>query len=137
MEWLKKNWYWLILAAVVLIAIYFAMKAPSVTAGTTLIDTNNDGKGDLAFNPRPYTDALYSTIYSKAPWFTLSAYRDTKPYQDLLALTNAQVVAVAQDWNERYYKQDSQTLLQAIADETLSADIINPITARFRALNIS
>ena len=137
MDWLKKYWWLIALAVVVIAVVYFGSKAPSSTAGTTLIDSNGDGKGDTAFNPRPYTDSLKATIDSRASWWTLGAYRDTKPYQDLLALSNPQLKAVADDWQSRYYKENNESLLQAINGEFLSSDILTPINARFRALNIS
>jgi hypothetical protein len=64
------------------------------------------------FNPGPYTDAIYEDITE------IFGTRDSKPYQDLLGLSNTQLVAVYNDWNQRYYSKSKETLTQAIAKET-------------------
>jgi hypothetical protein len=132
---LTKYWWVLLVAIAVIVALYMMTKPPEATQGTTLIDTNGDKKGDTPFNPRPYTDVIHADVYSlTAPlWF-----RNTKPYEDLVALKNAEIIAVAQDWQDRYYKEKGETMLQAINDEvTIPNSVINPINARFRALNLS
>lgn len=55
-------------------------------------------------------DAIYKDIYS---WGT----RNAKPYSDLLALSNSDFVRAYNDWNNRYFKEDGETLRMAINNE--------------------
>lgn len=64
------------------------------------------------FNPGPFTDAIYEDISE------IIGVHDSQPYQALLGLSNSQLVAVYNDWNQRYYNKYKQTLTQAIAGES-------------------
>lgn len=140
-ELVQNPWFWLV--AVVLIAIAYAIydmetKGGKVSAGTKNLETTvTDAYGNVStttyqFNPRPYTDRLKETINSWA--FGLS---DAKPYHDLLALKNSEIVAVAQDWNDRFFREKQETLLQAINGEWLGDDLLARINQKFASLNIS
>lgn len=67
--------------------------------------------GQTNFNPGPYTDAVYEDITE------IIGTRDSLPYQALLSLSNTQLVAVYNDWNQRYYTKLKETLTQAISKE--------------------
>jgi hypothetical protein len=62
------------------------------------------------WNPGAYTDALRNELYG---W----GLRSAKPYNDVLALSNSQVVAIHNDWNRRYHYEYKETLRQAIEKE--------------------
>lgn len=64
------------------------------------------------FDPKPFTDALYNDIYS-GPWTA----RNVQAYEDALKLGNMELTAVWNDWIDRYYKKDHETLLAAMSDE--------------------
>lgn len=128
-------WVFALVFSAVAYAIYsLESKGGKVTAGTQNIQIQ-DASGQnvsYAFNPRPYTDRLKETIYSK-----FAIFSDAKPYHDLLGLKNPEIVAVAQDWNNRYYNLDQESLLQAINNEYLDSDLLATINAKFASLNIS
>jgi hypothetical protein len=61
------------------------------------------------FSPGPYTDAIHNDIY--ASWYTP---RNVTPYANALQLSNAELAAVDNDWNNRYYTEKGQKLSEAI-----------------------
>jgi hypothetical protein len=73
-------------------------------------DVQPVGQGS-SFNPGAYTDALERDIYGKL------STRSSKPYNDVLALSNSQVVAIHNDWNKRYYHKHKETIYQALSRE--------------------
>lgn len=75
------------------------------------LPSDTQAGGQTNFNPGPFTDAVYEDITE------IIGTRDSVPYQNLLGLSNSQLVAVYNDWNQRYYSKVKQTLTQAIADE--------------------
>jgi hypothetical protein len=134
----KTPMFWVF--ALVFVAVAYAIyslesKGGNATAGTKNLQTTNPTTGETVsyqFNPRPYTDRLKETAYSN--FFIFS---DAKPYKDLLALKGAEIIAVAQDWNSRYYNLHQESLLQAINDEYLDSDLLAEINAKFASLNLS
>lgn len=78
------------------------VKLPSDTQGTS-VPSN--------WNPGTITDALHYDLYCKA------CFRNTQPYIDASALSNSQVVAVHNDWNQRYFSENKETLRQAMDAE--------------------
>lgn len=89
----------------------------------------------VTFAPEPYTDALHEEIYA------IFSARNMKPFEDLLALEDGEFVAVATDWNARYKKEDSETLLQAIRGEWFDnvgkpKEVSQALFAKFLRLNI-
>lgn len=133
----KNPMFWVF--SLVFVAVAYAIysiesKGGKATAGTTNLQTVN-AQGETVsyqFNPRPYTDRLKETIYSN-----FGIFSDAKPYKDMLALKGAEIIAIAQDWNNRYYQEDNESLLQAINAEYLDSDLLSQINAKFASLNIS
>lgn len=73
------------------------------------------GEGtDNFYNPGPLTDRLSNEIIGIA-WTP----RDRTPFDELLKIPDWQFIAVANDWQKRYYnKAGKLTLLQAINNES-------------------
>jgi hypothetical protein len=65
-----------------------------------------------SFNPGPYTDAIFQDVNE------LFGFRDAEPYNQALGLSNTQLVAVYNDWNQRYLNKVGKTMTKAIQDET-------------------
>jgi hypothetical protein len=67
--------------------------------------------GNSEWNPGPITESIYDELNGFSP-------RDSTPYNNALALSNSQLVAVNNDWNKRKFKDfDNQTIRQALAKE--------------------
>lgn len=144
LEFLKNNptVKYILIGAIILVILFFALrqiKGPDAELGTK--EYKDDKGNTIQFNPRPYTDNLYSTITSY-----LYAYSDKQPYLDLLNLNDIEFKLVAQDWNKRIYnkKTDSfgstmtETLRAAIYNEYgLSSELQSKLLKRFSQLNIS
>jgi hypothetical protein len=109
--------YMAIFIVVIVIAIYFIKKnnlvAPPPVTLPNDINPEADSQGN--FNPTPYTDALYNEIY--ASWYKA---RDVTPYDNALQLSNSELAAVDNDWNQRYFSKDGEKLSQAIDNEYTS-----------------
>lgn len=80
-------------------------------------DLSSGGTGSV-FNPATYTDRLKKDIYSYG-------FRDASIYADLVALSTAELVQVYNDWNERYYSLDSETMIQAMNGESYGIGFLN------------
>lgn len=73
-----------------------------------IIPVYTDSNGQT-FNPGPYTDAIYADL---SCYFCLHT---ATPYQSAMALSNAELATVYNDWNQRYaQKMSNETLIQAI-----------------------
>lgn len=98
---------------VIVLVIFFIGKKSGKKSAPKPVDLPPDTQpgGITQFNPGPYTDNLHEDITE------IWGFRNSKPYSDLLSLSNTQVVAVYNDWNNRYYSEDNETLYQAIAAE--------------------
>lgn len=66
----------------------------------------------VSFNPGPYTDAIFEDVNETF------GFRDAEPYNQALGLSNTQLVAVYNDWNQRYFNKVGKSLTKAIQDET-------------------
>lgn len=65
-----------------------------------------------SFNPGPFTDAIFEDVNETF------GFRDAQPYNQALGLSNTQLVAVYNDWNNRYFNKAHKTMTKAIQDET-------------------
>ena len=140
-EIISKWWFWLILLAGggLFIGIFFLIKKalanPQVKPKNYTYTNPTTGKTEtVSFAPAPITDAIHEEIYS---W----GFRKMQPFFALLDLQEGELVAVATDWNERYKKEDSETLRQAIRGEMLmkiseKGDVAALLEAKFNRLNI-
>ncbi len=134
-------WFWLLIVAgggVFILIFKMLSKALSNPQAQpqkyTYTDPATGETKSVTFAPEPYTDALREEIYSWSP-------RNMKPFEDLLALGDGEFVAVATDWNNRYKKEDSETLLQAIRGEWFDnvgkpKEVSEALFAKFLRLNI-
>jgi hypothetical protein len=114
-----KSWkeiIWLPVAALVLswlIVKQFTKAALTAAEAPDHVNVDPDAAGqiDQDFNPQPYTDRLKDDIYS---W----GWRDSSIYSDLVLLSNANLVKVYNDWTERYFSEDNETMIEAMEGET-------------------
>lgn len=141
--WAKYRWY-IIAGAILLIALilYLVFRAgKKYRPSTVILPPDTQPGGITTFNPGTYTDALYNDIVC---WFCT---RDIAAWQDLLELSNSQIVAVYNDWNKRYYEKDKQTLVQALKGEYTTSiifgtaldwkDLADTVVARFQSLGLN
>ncbi|HMV91531.1 MAG TPA: hypothetical protein PJ995_21560 [Cyclobacteriaceae bacterium] len=77
-----------------------------VTVNSKLL-TAKDGK---AWDPAPITDRLHEDIYG-------NGFRDNDVYSMLLALPDEKIKAIHNDWMNRYFDVDKETLKKAIDGE--------------------
>jgi hypothetical protein len=122
--------------AVVLIIYWRGKKAGErETPKEVPLPTDTQG-GNVTFNPGALTDALHDDINE------MFGIRDIEPYRELLTISNSQLVAVYNDWNNRYYLDDNRTLPQAIKHEMTSLfsftwpTIAETVLERFKSLNL-
>lgn len=89
---------------------------PDLQPNTSTIDENGNvvpityttPQGTI-FNPGPYTDAIFRDLDC------IFCFHDAGPYNDAMALSNSQLAAIYNDWNQRYSEKfDKQTLIQAL-----------------------
>lgn len=86
------------------------------------------------WEPKVITDRIYKDIYSGP--FTL---RDVEVYKILLSMPDERVKAVANDWLDRYFDEDQETLRVAISREKEIADwgdVKNAVMAKLTNLGI-
>jgi hypothetical protein len=87
------------------------------------------------WNPKVITDRLYRDIYSSV--FTP---RDVDVYKILVSMDDDRIKAVHNDWLDRYFYEDNETLKVAINGETTLAewgDLKDSILAKFTNLGLS
>lgn len=97
----------------ILVAIYWYGKKSGEQKSPDTVKLPNDVNPSPTWNPGPYTDAIWRDVNS-------FGWREIKPYKDLNTLSDSQLVAVYNDWNKRYYAQETITLVQAIENEYLA-----------------
>lgn len=84
---------------------------------------------------RSIVDDIKQDIYSWGP-------RRSKPYTDLMALSDTDFVRAYNDWQDRYYKLDKETMRQAMEGELFAIfsitfqNIAEPLMNRFNRLNL-
>lgn len=93
------------------------------------------GAGAENYNALPLTQKLYDDIYA------VFSFRQEAPYRELLALSDAQFIAVYNMWNRTYYEKDQETLPKAIAGEnsglfTEFKGLQSSLARRFQTLNL-
>jgi hypothetical protein len=111
----KEILYVIIVLMIVVAIIYFMGKYAGKATPPEVVRLPNDTNPGLTFNAGPYTDAIHKDIY--AGIFT---GRTVKPYNDVLLLSDSQLVAIYNDWNKRYFKDDNENLIQAMRSERSS-----------------
>ena len=123
--------------AVVLIIYWRGKKAgEKETPKEVPLPIDTQGGNVTTFNPGPLTDALHDDINE------IFGIRNIEPYRELLTISNSQLVAVYNDWNQRYYAEDSRTLPQAIKHEMTSLfsftwpTLAETVLDRFKSLNL-
>lgn len=88
------------------------------------------GGGDVSgagFNPAPYTARLHSDLYE-------FGFNSHSLYTELNTLSNAQLQAIYNDWKDKHYHEESETLTAAIDDEWLPGSEMKVLMARLRAI---
>jgi hypothetical protein len=73
---------------------------------------DKDGK---EFDPKPITDRLYKDIKGIT---LLANQRDVEVYQVLTAMPDERIKAVANDWLDRYFDEDKESLRKALSSES-------------------
>ena len=107
--------YAVMVAIIVILIIYYMGKSAGKDTPPRAVVLPNDKNPLPNFNPGPYTDAVYSDVYGG-----ILKPRDIKPYQDLNNLSDSALAAVYNDWNNRYFSKDHETLTQALEGEWLA-----------------
>lgn len=113
-----KYWYVLVILAlvitIVLIFVFKKKKGVTIEAPKPVEVIEPTTGQTVPFNPGPFTDALWQEMDRNSWW----SGRNLRPYQDLMALTDGQFKAVANDWNQRYFSRaGNRTLAARIAAE--------------------
>ncbi len=131
----KTLMYLAIFVAIMVVSIYFVQQTGIFPQGNVQLpnDINPEAGPDGSFNPHPYTDSLYNDINSYG-------IRDVSAYSNALQLSNAELAAVINDWNARYYNKSQQKLSDAISGEFFSffdfsfRDVRDQLVARLHKL---
>ena len=99
-----------------IIIIFFIGKVAGKKAGpqNVSLPTDIQAQGTVIanWNPGPFTDNI-KTETDKS-WFSLWNPVSTAPFCDADALSNTQLAAIYNDWNQRYYPSVNKTIVQAI-----------------------
>lgn len=96
-------------------------------------DTQAPGTPGI-YNPGPVTDGIYEDLKE------IVGIHETEPYRAAMKLSNSQLAAVYNDWNQRYAKDfESKTIIQAIQDEMTVwnyswAIVTGDLVTRFKTL---
>lgn len=95
-------------------------------------------QGGKTWDPQPFTDNLHNDIY--ASWYEP---RDTDPYEVLNAMSDEKLKMVHNDWLNRYFDKDKETLKVAISNESVAkgavltfGQIKEQLLARFTNLGL-
>ena len=105
---------WLIAYFVIGQVIKSVERANAKPDNITVPDDNpgtGTGLGGSSFNPKAYTDRLKQDIYC------FFCTRDHSIYRDLASMSNSNLMKVYNDWNDRYYGQSNETMIQAMNGE--------------------
>jgi hypothetical protein len=104
----------IIIIVIVFLIYYFGKQAgKKYVPKDIIIPPDLQHPGDPStFNPGTYTDAIYQDV---------SCYlclHSSTPYNSAMNLSNSQLAALYNDWNQRYAEKfDSKTIIQAITGE--------------------
>lgn len=124
----------------IVLAIYFSGKRAgkkTVPAPVPLPADTRGGSISPTFNPGPYTDPIWEDIDE------IFGVHEAAPYVALNKLSNSELVAVYNDWNQRYFtKAGHKTMPQAIKGEytfwnTQWATVAGLIVERYAAMGLS
>ncbi len=99
-----------IIAIIAIIFMYGKYKGKQIGPKDVILPSDTQAQGvSSTWNPGFITDALFNDLNS-----TFSVH-DSSVLSDTLLLSNSQLVAVNNDWNQRYYaKSGNETLVQAL-----------------------
>lgn len=104
-----------LIVVLILLAVFFIgkYKGKQYAPETVILPSDIQGSNvPTNWNPGSITDGIYHDLDTYLS-------HDATPYNDALALSNSQLVAVHNDWNKRYFKEfGNMTLVQAIQDES-------------------
>lgn len=114
-----------------LLALWIVPKITGELKGLMTKPPHIEAGAEITPKIRQYTDSLDQDIYEK--WGT----RNSAIYATVAVLPNADLSAIYNDWQERYYSKDNQTLVQAMEDETYYFETkknANTIISRLKTL---
>lgn len=101
---------------VVILIIYFLGKRKGKKYTPQEVELPNDTQGasvPLNWNPGTITDDIFEDLDEVA------GTHSAMPYNNALTLSNSQLVAVWNDWNNRYFESfDNKTMTQAIQGDS-------------------
>lgn len=135
----KNKWFWIVVVVLgIILFIYFSGRAAGrkFVPKDVIIPSDTQPIGSTGnFNPGPYTDAVYNDINTFLP-------HSTAPYDDLIKLSNSQLVAVYNDWSQRYYSKSNETMVQALKGESSLFNVawvygVDAVLKRFASLNLT
>lgn len=117
MKWfsaLSVTWKLIIVIAVIIILylLYRAYNNRYVPAKDVQLPSDTQAGGITNWNPGQYTDAIFEDLDEVA------GVHEAQPYTEALNLSNSQMVAIYNDWNQRYKsKFDNKDIIAAIEGE--------------------
>ena len=136
-NFLLSNWKIILVVVVVIILLIFVYKKGRkwVPKQVKLPPDTQPG-GAINFNPGTYTDAIFKDIDC------VFCTHKIKPYADLNALSNSQLVAVYNDWNQRYFSEYNETIVQAMSGELSFlgytwAQTVKLVIERYKSINLN
>ena len=130
-----KNWQ---MIALVLVAAYLLgyIVTSQITrriylSGPAPVPT---GGGCASYDPSLICVEAHKDIYS---W----GFRDLSPYKKMLILADCQLISVYNYWNKVYYREDRETLPQAISNEGSfgvfdDENVKQPLLQKFQRLGL-
>lgn len=94
-------------------------------------DQTSSGAPINQFDPKPITDAIHQDVYE------IFGSRNNQAYNDFLNLSNSEIAVVYNDWTNRYYSADGETLTTAIAGELVPFTQQKFVLDRLKTLNLA
>ena len=121
-------------AVILLIVIFFVGKAYGKKTPPKKLPDPGDIVDDVTtYDPTAMTDKLWGDIDGISWLYN----HDIDIYNELITLSDTNLVKVMNDWDKRYFSKHSETLLQAINGEYYfldDNDIIDALKARLTKL---
>ena len=117
---------------------------PNTTTSNPNSGSNGSTGGGGNFNAKHYADRVFNDI-DGISWsaFFGGGGRDMAVYEEILTLSNAQLILIANQYKNDYYSRHQESIVQAIEGETWTGvlgggqrAIIDQLLSRFKALGV-
>lgn len=135
-DFLFKNKKYILIGVVVLVVGYYIYRqGKKYVPKDVVLPPDIQPGGATNFNAGSFTDAVYDDVYC---YFCLHS---ATPYNNILTLSNSELVAVYNDWNKRYFSKDNETLVAALLKESSINQIwlnaVKNVIERYKSLGLS